>query len=674
MAGSSRFLKLALAGPAAFLVAAAAAAAIVPVLPGGSLGNALLAAGTFGALGILYLFVIGLVFGNRRLPTEEERSAEFLHLVGRAEGDPHAFHRALRRMTRLGGVYIALLLSLDLLSLVGVVMLGVQTDVSPGAGSTLAAGLVAVVYTVLRALYIRPEEPVGLALEPQRYPNLHALIGRAVARTSAPPFDRVSVLPDANCRVGSVPVGFGFRRRNEMDIGLHLLEILDDEELESVFLHELAHVYRKDTEVGANVYRNVVRWVKIVEACQKRGVLVNALLTGFARHYVEALEMRVAAVSQQRESLADAEVVLHVDAEVYRSACAKMTLMDDFVSRFAESGQNDIRALPEPPTDYFARLYRSFHAAFDARGDRWLSRLCLRSSTREESHPSYRERMERLGVADPAAPVRFSSTGHCAAFEVARLTDEFNAQLHARLADNWEKITEPWRKASATVASYVPANDFDADLEEGLALEELGRNEEALAFMEEVLSRNPDVPAALFRVGLLRLYLDDPGGIEPLRRAMDMSAECVDSGLQALWGFLHENGMLDRKRELEPWARSLQASATRVREELESLDVHDVFEPAEIGDDARERLHEGLTALPGLTQAFLVRKRLKESEGWLLVLAVLTRKGAPDADALYALLAGISEHTFVLDLRTAGFRFVKPISRVPGAEVFRRGR
>ena len=672
MAGSSRYLKLALRGPAAFLAAAAAAAAVVLVLPSSSVGNALLAAGTAGVLGILYLFVVGLVFGNRRLPSEEERSAEFLTLVGRAEADPHAFHRNLQRMTRFGGVYIVLLLSLDLLSLVGVVMLGVQTDVSPGAGGTLVAGLLAVVYTVLRALYIQPEEPVGLALEPQRYPNLHALIGRAVARTSAPPFDRVSVLPDANCRVGSVPVGFGFRRRNEMDIGLHLLEILEDVELESVFLHELAHVYQKDTEVGRNVYQNVVRWVKIVEACQKRGVLVNALLTGFARHYVEALEMRVAAISQQREVLADAEVLLHVDREVYRSASAKMVLMDDFISRFAESGPNDIRALSNPPTDYFARLYRSFYAYFDARGDRWLSRLCRRSSTREETHPSYRERMERLGVADPAAPVHFHSNGHCAAFEVARLTDEFNTQLHSRLADNWEKITEPWRKATATATTYVPSDDFDADLEYCLALEELGRNEEALAFMEPLLLRHPDDPPALFRVGMLRLHFDDPAGIEPLRRAMELSPECVGSGLQTLWGFLLERGWLDRKQEMEAWAKQLLSSANRRREELENLDMHDVFEVADIGDEARAQLREGLAAIPGLTQVFLVRKRLKESEGWMVVLAVLTRKGAPDADPLYVMISGLAEHTFVLDLRTAGFRFVKPISRVPGAEIFHR--
>jgi Zn-dependent protease with chaperone function len=577
-------------------------------------------------------------------------------------------------MTRLGGLYIALLLALDLLSIVGVVMLSVQTAASPGAGSTLVVGLLAVAYTVLRALYIKPDEPVGLALEPERYPNLNTLIARAVEKTTAPPFDRVSVLPDANCRVGSVPVGFGFRSRNEMDIGLHLLEILDDDELESIFLHELAHVYRKDTEIGRGVYQNVVRWVKIVEACQKRGVLVNALLSGFARHYVEALEIRVAAVSQQREVLADAEVLLHVDREVYRSACAKLALMDDFVSRFAESGPNDIRALPEPPTDYFARLYRSFYAAVDAKGDRWLSRICLRSSTREETHPSYRERMERLGVADPAAPVRFRTDGRCAAFEAARLTEEFNAQLHARLTDNWEKITAPWRKASATVAAYVPADDFDADLEYCLSLEELGRNEEALAFMEGVLLRHPDAPSALFRVGLLRLYLDDPAGIEPLRRAMELSPECVESGLQTLWGFLLENGLLDRKQEMETWARPLLSSATRQREELENLDVHDAFEVVEIGDDARSRLREGLADLPWLTQAFLVRKRLKESEGWMVVLAVLTRKGVPDADPLYTLIGGLAEHTFVLDLRTAGFRFVKPISRVPGAEVFRRGK
>ena len=67
-----------------------------------------------------------------------------------------------------------------------------------------------------------------------------------------------------------------------------------------------------------------------------------------------------------------------------------------------------------------------------------------------------------------------------------------------------------------------------------------------------------------------------------------------------------------------------------------------------------------------------MRKRLKESEGWMVVLAVLTRKGAPDADPLYVMISGLAEHTFVLDLRTAGFRFVKPISRVPGAEIFHR--
>ena len=667
------YLRVASWGAVAFLAASCAAGAAATAL-GRDDWTRLEWIGIPGIAGVLYLFVAGYVRSFLKPRTEEDRRASFEVLADRAAASPDAFSRRLRRLTHLGEAYAGALLLLDALALVGILGLAIDSDVSGGVWGTFIVGVLAVAYIVLRALWIPKEEPEGLPLDPKEYPAVHALLARAVRTAGDPRIEAVSCLPDANCRVARVPLGFGLRSRTTLTVGLHLLALLDDPELEAVLHHELAHVVSRDVDTGRGLVRAVSRWSRIADACRPRGLMVQSLLAGFAAAYVEALEARAAAVSRERELLADAATVRSVPVGVFASALVKTALLGHFAARFAGVGPNDIRALPQPPKDYFTFFHRDFRAAAALHASAWQAALARRVSLRTDTHPSLAERLARLG-ADPLAPVEFPLGGRSTAAESGRIVATFDAHLHDKLEPNWQEIRDSYlRSLYATKAPPRPdAPDPGPALAYGLALEEIGRHDEALAFFENLLVRFPEHPAVLFRVGVLRLHRDDPAGIEPLQAALERSPLAAEDGLATLDGFLLANGLLDRREALRPWTGALRAKAALQRADLEEIHPADAFLPHGLDPQALERLREGLERNASVKQAFLVRKPLRNLPGTMLVLGVLPATRAPvDGRPVQALIDPLADHTFLFDIRSDGFRFTRPISNVPGSEIFRR--
>lgn len=85
-----------------------------------------------------------------------------------------------------------------------------------------------------------------------------------------------------DCGVAQNPTGSGRKSENVLFVGLYLLMLFTTEELESIFVHEFSHMFRKDTYISNKINRTIIRWGKILENVQNRGIIAKALLEGFA--------------------------------------------------------------------------------------------------------------------------------------------------------------------------------------------------------------------------------------------------------------------------------------------------------------------------------------------------------------------------------------------------------
>jgi heat shock protein HtpX len=140
--------------------------------------------------------------------------------------------RMLLTMLLLGGVYV---------------FFGVALAVSLGAGPLVVLGLfgalslVQLLYSDRLALWSMGAEEVS----PEEYPDLHATVGR-LAQQADLPKPTVAVVDS------QVPNAFATgKSQDSAVVAVHtgLLETLDDDQVEAVVAHELAHIKNRDMQV-----------------------------------------------------------------------------------------------------------------------------------------------------------------------------------------------------------------------------------------------------------------------------------------------------------------------------------------------------------------------------------------------------------------------------------------
>lgn len=143
--------------------------------------------------------------------------------------------RMLATIALLGAVYLAVAVA----SLVGEYTDGTGTAVY----ALLAVGFAAVHYWY--AIRLTPRGPGATVVGPDERPALHATVDR-LARQADVPKPTVAVVDAV------IPNAFAAghsRRGATVTVTTGLLETLDDEELEAVLAHELAHVKHRDAVV-----------------------------------------------------------------------------------------------------------------------------------------------------------------------------------------------------------------------------------------------------------------------------------------------------------------------------------------------------------------------------------------------------------------------------------------
>ena len=78
----------------------------------------------------------------------------------------------------------------------------------------------------------------------------------------------------------------------------------------------------------------------------------------------------------------------------------------------------------------------------------------------------------------------------------------------------------------------------------GLVAEKDGEDERASSLYEEALLKDEENVLALYHSGLLLLRKDDGRGVERVKRASDIDANYLESGLLAIDAFYRRNGLL----------------------------------------------------------------------------------------------------------------------------------
>lgn len=446
-------------------------------------------------------------------------------------------------------LYIVVTITSVISLIIGIMNFALKTDFMTGGFGLITLGLIGSVIIILKSLYIKLEAPNEVTLNREEHPQLFKVIDSAIEMTKAPKLDEIYILDDANVRVTCLLNGFGANGKNILGIGIQVLKLLNEEEFKAVIIHELAHIYNDDTKVSSKISRRLTRWNEIVYRVDEGDNIIKMiLLLPFAKFYIEKLERYLDAMSQTKELLADKEVAKYMSVEIYAKATMKLEIMEEFLAN--PYSKLEIRSNDEAPKNYFTILFEDFESELPERKEQWMNQIKKRISSIYDTHPSFKERMEALGIEDFNYDINFNDQSDDYKKEIDTLIEIKNKQWYKYWSDQWEEITKEYKEQLEIIKNYKDTDDIEKIIEYGEALEDLGEYEKALEFYKDIVSNDKECAIAMYKVGQIMIMNNDKEGIKFIEKSVELDGSFFISAMGVITEYFLDNGMKEKIDEM----------------------------------------------------------------------------------------------------------------------------
>lgn len=362
-----------------------------------------------------------------------------------------------------------------------------------------AAGLL---WTSLRALWVRLEAPDGVEITALEAPELFEALERIRRKIKGPPIHKVWLNDDFNASIQQVPRwGLLGGAVNHLTIGLPLLMALDRPRFLAVLAHEYGHLRGDHGRFAAWIYRTRLSWMRLNHSLADDEGPVAAATQAFMRWYFPRFCAKTFALARQDEYEADRIAGRLLGREVAAAALAEIEIRGAWLqaefwgNHWCAAAGNPLpvgpyrsmrRRLAEPPDAAFAN---------DA-----LRQALKRLSSVDDTHPGLRDRIEALDAA-PTLPDW--SRGNALALlgpEAKRWVAHFDKQWCRDNATEW-KQHHAWLGRVRARAEALAASTAQASAAELVELARLQRHLDPRAdvrrLYETALERSAEYPAAL---------------------------------------------------------------------------------------------------------------------------------------------------------------------------------
>ena len=373
----------------------------------------------------------------------------------------------------------------------------------------------------------------AMVVLPNEYPCIHALVQKAANCVGCD--KEVAIVLAGDCTASIVTD----QKRAFLQIGVVLLNVLTEEELYAVLLHEFSHITGKKSALREQHYNLWLR--EDGGAFDSMSAFLTALYLGFDRKYLFHYMIYQYASSVIDELAADQAMAKHFDSKIAVSALLK-TQYDTLYSW--ESGVKNEASIYEPETleaDYLTNRIALFKKAMAERNEFWNDLISKEILPNNATHPTLKMRMDALGVESLALVETTSSDAYLA--EIKKLLEiseknVYDDRIKTYTKDRTENYTQPlarieaWKRAGCQIAAETYA-DLISDFKS------IGQHEEAEALCDRVLQELPELSTnhAAFMKGAAMLCRYDEKGVDFVYRAMEQNGNYIEEGIQLLGTF-----------------------------------------------------------------------------------------------------------------------------------------
>ena len=614
--------------------------------------------------------------------------AEFESLVGRmerfAEREPQAYRRRVFGLAALGYVYL-LVVVLALVTLTVTAVFSVLY--LKAAALTLSLFVGALLWAVIRALWVKLEPPDGERILYGQAPDLFALVDDLRRRLKTPAVHEVLLTADFNAGVTQRPrLGLFGWHRNYLILGLPLMKALSVAQLKSVIAHELGHLSGGHGRAGNHIYRLRLFWARLDADFDRNRRWGSGLVLAFFKWFIPYFNATSFPLARANEYAADAAAVQLTSARTAAQALTSVNVIDHF---FEESYWPAIHGRAKDVATPTLSPYASFQASAVENVpqddlQRWQTLALARQTSHADTHPALADRLRKIGASLELAPpadgegsellLGAALTGLQSSFD-ARWRDQINEswqQFYAKTQQDRARLAEFRSSAAVAPLDEVPALEM-ADLEETIG----AGPDAALIQRQDTAVRFPDSYLVRFAVARQLLNRADESGVSMMQDVVVNYSPFVLEGAESLRDFFSGRGELEKagrwQRRYEQRLRKVKAARIERSQWLKSdeLQSHGL-EPGVVA-----RLVRQFNNTPELRRVFLVRKALDhfpEEPLYLLgfscsrLLEWSSRARTAEAMSRLRQIEFPGE-TLLVSIERDNRQFIKKLKRIPDAQI-----
>ena len=571
--------------------------------------------------------------------------ADFIHLVRLSEhasaADSQAYRRSVAAFAALGYAWVigCLLLAVTLLAwTIGLMLRGQFKGFYIGL-LLAAAGLL---WTSLRALWCRLDEPQGVSLLPADAPALFEALERIRKKIKGPPIHRVLLDANFNASISQYPrYGLFGGAVNYLSIGLPLLLALDRPRFLAVLAHEYGHLRGDHGRFAAWIYRTRLSWAKLNHGLRDDEGPVAAATQAFLRWYFPRFSAKTFALARQDEYEADRIAGKLLGKDVAAAALTEIAIKGNWVaSEFWPGHWSAASASALPLGPYVAMRKLLALPLPDDFARETLRQTLRRISDVDDTHPVLRDRLEALegskGLPSWSSRPALELLGAGSAKWIAH----FDKQWCKDNATDWKQhhaYLGRVRARAETLAASAARNNAEEMVELGDLQRRLSVRADVRGHYERALQITPGHAGGLR--GLVQCL---PGTERALR--LDCLGQLFDHSMPNRWWACRvavaelekpaADGSLDEKA-LKRWRERLKQAGEaegRAWEELTDTPFFQSITRHDLNEFEKGEMQLELARCKPVARAWLVRKNLREFPHRRCYLLFVELPGLSDED------------------------------------------
>lgn len=441
----------------------------------------------------------------------------------------------------------------------------------------------------------------------QDYPTLYKIADRAAKELGVSGEIRICILP--NCNAGIQKIGDTY----SLEIGAILLNILSEEELFQVLLHEFSHMadpYRKEKTAPM---KYICMLGDESASILEKGTIFLLMLP----IEIYSLEYGIydAISSEIMEQRADEMVKNHGHPYTFMSALAKIVLFDFFDDQIDEYMTESFYASELPRTNQCSMIYDSFLKILEEKKEFWIGRLAIELPHLVDTHPTFRQRHEAMGNCGFDVEIRRKETPYCK--ECQKAISYIDKEMYDRISKEYESERKEYYLKPLSIVKEWEKSDQKLPAEEMApivnAYASLGRFDEAEAICDQIIKNTENIYAtaqALFFKGSRMLKREEKEGISLIYRAIEINKNYINEGMNEVGRFCCKMGYQEELEEYRSKLMELAQQQMDLYDKAGELSKADHLEKECFPDDRLPKMLDFMVGIGEgmINRIFLVRK------------------------------------------------------------------